>query len=198
MKVVLFDYQAGNIHSLVKALSLGGAEVAIEVDSRRCADGDALVLPGVGAFAPAAERLAPGREIIRRAIQRGLPCLGICLGMQLFYEGSEEGPGKGLGLFAGTVRRLRSRRVPQIGWNALELADDPLLSSAPLKWVYYAHSYVCPDPPGGGALAWSEHEGDRFAAVVRSGSAVGVQFHPEKSSGPGLQLIRAFLEEARR
>ena len=79
----------------------------------------------------------------------------------------------------------------------LELGDDPLLSAAPLKWAYYANSYVCPDPPAG-ALAWSEHEGDRFAAIVRSGSAVGVQFHPEKSSGPGLQLIRAFLEEARR
>ena len=70
MKVVLFDYQAGNIHSLAKALSLGGAEVAIELDPRRCAEGDALVLPGVGAFAPAAERLAPGREIIRRAVER--------------------------------------------------------------------------------------------------------------------------------
>ncbi len=197
MKVVLFDYQAGNIHSLAKALSLGGAAVKVELDSRRCADGDALVLPGVGAFAPAAEHLAPGREIIRRAIDRGMPCLGICLGMQLFYEASEEGPGRGLGLFPGKVRKLRSGRVPQIGWNGLEHADDPLLSAAPLSWVYYANSYVCPDP-GEGAVAWSEHEGDRFAAVVRSGSAVGVQFHPEKSSGPGVQFIRAFLEEARR
>jgi len=197
VKVVLFDYQAGNIHSLAKALTLGGAQVSVEMDSRRCADADALILPGVGAFAPAAERLAPGREIIRRAIERGLPCLGICLGMQLFYEASEEGPGRGLGIFAGKVRRLRYGRVPQIGWNALELADDPLLSAAPLKWAYYANSYVCPDPPAG-VLGWSEHEGDRFAAIVRSGSAVGVQFHPEKSSGPGLQLIRAFLEEARR
>ncbi|HKD42749.1 MAG TPA: imidazole glycerol phosphate synthase subunit HisH [Myxococcaceae bacterium] len=197
MKIVLFDYQAGNIHSLAKALSLGGAEVTVELDSRRCAEGDALVLPGVGAFAPAAERLAPGREIIRRAVDRGMPCLGICLGMQLFWEESEEGSGRGLGLFPGKVRKLRAGRVPQIGWNALERADDPLFSAAPLEVVYYANSYVCPDPPEG-AVAWSEHGGDRFAAAVRCGSAVGVQFHPEKSSAPGVQFIRAFLEEARR
>lgn len=197
MKVTLFDYRAGNIHSLAKALALGGAEVLVEQDARRCADADALVLPGVGAFAHAAERLAPGREIVRRAILRGLPCLGICLGMQLFYEASEEGPGQGLGLLPGKARRLRCGRVPQIGWNELELADDPLLSAAPLKWAYYANSYVCPDPPAG-TVAWSEHDGDRFAAMVRSGSAVGVQFHPEKSSLPGLELLRAFLEEARR
>ncbi len=197
MKIILFDYQAGNIHSLAKALSLGGGEVQIELDARRCADGDALVLPGVGAFAHAAERLAPGREIVRRAIERGMPCLGICLGMQLFYELSEEGAGRGLGLLPGRVRKLRSGRIPQIGWNALELTDDPLFSAAPVEVAYYANSYVCPDPDSG-VVAWSEHGGDRFPAVVRSGSALGVQFHPEKSSAPGVQLIRAFLEEARR
>jgi glutamine amidotransferase len=117
--------------------------------------------------------------------------------MQLFYEGSEEGPGRGLGILPGVVRKLRSGRIPQIGWNALEPTDDPIFSTAPVELAYYANSYVCPEPPAG-AVAWSEHGGDRFPAMIRSGSALGVQFHPEKSSAPGVQLIRAFLEEARR
>jgi glutamine amidotransferase len=198
MKVMLFDYGAGNIHSLAKALARGGAEVVVETDARRCVDGEALVFPGVGAFAPAAERLAPGLEAIRNAIADGLPCLGICLGMQLFFGSSEEGPGQGLGLVQGAVRKLRSRRVPQIGWNTLQQARDPLLSSAPLPMVYYAHSYVCEPASDGGVIAWSEHEGDRFAAAVRYGSVVGVQFHPEKSSAPGVNFLAAFLKEAGR
>jgi glutamine amidotransferase len=195
---MLFDYGAGNIHSLAKALARGGAEVLVETDARRCVNGDALVLPGVGAFAPAAERLAPGLASIRSAIAGGLPCLGICLGMQLFFNSSEEGTGEGLGLVQGTVRRLRSRRVPQIGWNSLEGAGDSLFEAAPLRLVYYAHSYVCQPASDDGVIAWSQHETDRFPAAVRYGSAVGVQFHPEKSSSPGVQFLSAFLAEARR
>jgi glutamine amidotransferase len=197
VKVILFDYEAGNIHSLAKALSLGGADVVIERDARRCAQGDALVLPGVGAFAQAAERLYPGRDVVRRAIAGGMPCLGICLGMQLFYEGSEEGPGEGLGLLPGMVRKLSSGRVPQIGWNSIDSARDPLFAAASLQVAYYANSYVGPRSAEG-VIAWSEHGGDRFPAAVRSGSALGVQFHPEKSSAPGVCFIRAFLDEAGR
>ena len=112
MRVTVFDYGAGNLHSLVKALATPGTDVCVEPDPVRTVDTDVLVLPGVGAFAPAAERLAPGREAAREAVARGLPCLGICLGMQLLFDGSEEGPGLGLGLIPGRVTRLRARRVP--------------------------------------------------------------------------------------
>ena len=202
MKVVVFDYGAGNLHSLVKAVEAGGAEVRVERDPAAAArDADALVLPGVGAFAAAAETLAPGRDAMREAIRAGLPTLGICLGMQLLFDESEEGPGAGLGVIPGAVRRLHSRRIPQIGWNAVEDArpDEPLFRAAPLDVAYYANSYVC-RPAAGDApvIAWSTHDDDRFPAAVRAGRAVGVQFHPEKSSRAGLAFVRAWVEEAGR
>ena len=200
-RVTVFDYGAGNLHSLAKALERAGARVRVETDPAAAAAGaDALVLPGVGAFAAACERLAPGRDAVRAAVAGGLPTLGICLGMQLLFEASDEGPGEGLALVPGRVTRIRARRVPQIGWNAVEPADaarpDPLLAESALGTAYYANSYVC-RPAGADAerlvTAWSEHEGDRFPAAVRAGSAVGVQFHPEKSSAPGVAFVAAWV-----
>ena len=198
MRVTVFDYGAGNLHSLVKALATPGTDVCVEPDPVRTVDTDVLVLPGVGAFAPAAERLAPGREAAREAVARGLPCLGICLGMQLLFDGSEEGPGLGLGLIPGRVTRLRARRVPQIGWNTLDDASDPLFDVAPLPVAYFANGYVCRPERDDCVRAWSTHEDEHFPAVVRTGRVVGVQFHPEKSSRPGIAFLRAFLEEAGR
>jgi len=159
-----------------------------------------LVLPGVGAFGAAAERLAPGRDAMRDALANGLPCLGICLGMQLFLDGSEEGAPNagGLGVIPGQVTRLRARHVPQIGWNSIDQGVDPLLEDAPLAYAYYANSYVCRPADDSVVRAWSTHDDDRFAAVVRKGNTVGVQFHPEKSSAPGLRFLRAFLAGAAR
>ena len=196
MRVTVFDYGAGNLHSLVKALAAADVEVRVEPDPTAALDADALVLPGVGSFGAAAERLAPGREAMRDAMAAGLPALGICLGMQLLFEESEEGPGAGLGIIAGRVSRLRCRRVPQIGWNGLEDPSDPLLKAAPVEVAYYANGYVCRPVDDTCVRAWSTHEGERFPAMVRSGSVVGVQFHPEKSSRPGVELVRAFLHEA--
>lgn len=201
LRVGCFDYGAGNLHSLVKALEAGGAAVTVHTDPVAMLEGaDAVVLPGVGAFAPAAARLAPGRDAVRAAVAAGLPLLGICLGMQLLADGSDEGPGAGLGLVPGRVERLRSARVPQIGWNRLEAARDPLLLESGLHTAYYANSYVLRPAAGAEAavVAWSEHEGDRFPAAVRAGAAVGVQFHPEKSSAPGVAFLRAFLAMAAR
>ena len=195
MLVTVFDYGAGNLHSLVKALAAPDVEVRVEPDPA-AVDADALVLPGVGAFGAAAERLAPGREAMRDAMAAGLPTLGICLGMQLLFEESEEGPGAGLGLIPGRVGRLRCRRVPQIGWNALEDSSDALFESAPIEVAYYANGYVCRPADETCVRAWSTHEGERFPAMVRRGGVVGVQFHPEKSSRPGVELVRAFLREA--
>ncbi|BAH37180.1 imidazole glycerol phosphate synthase subunit HisH [Gemmatimonas aurantiaca T-27] len=199
VRVTVFDYGAGNLHSLVKALETQGALVHVETDPEAAVhDTDALVLPGVGAFAPAAARLAPGREMMRDALLDGLPALGICLGMQLLFDGSDEGPGRGLGIVPGQVRRLDAARVPQIGWNNIDDSSDPLLREAELDIAYYANSYVGrPTAAGlGYVTAWSTHETDRFPAAVRRDNVIGTQFHPEKSSTRGVALIRAFLSLA--
>ena len=197
MRVTIFDYGAGNLHSLAKALELSDVDVRVETDPTRAVESDVLVLPGVGAFGSASERLASGRDAMRDAIRGGLPTIGICLGMQLLFDESDEGAGQGLGLIPGRVSRLMSKRVPQIGWNALLDARDPLLEVAPIQMAYYANSFVCRPVDDSSVVAWSEHESDRFPAVVRAGSALGVQFHPEKSSAAGVRFLHAFLDEVR-
>jgi glutamine amidotransferase len=197
MRVTIFDYGAGNLHSLAKAIERAGVEVYVETDPIRAVETDVLVLPGVGAFGAAAARLAPGRDAMRAAITGGLPTIGICLGMQLLFDASDEGAGAGLGLIAGQVSRLTAERVPQIGWNTVDDPRDPLFDAAPLPIAYYANSFVCRPVDVSTVIAWSEHEGDRFPAAVRTGAAVGVQFHPEKSSSAGVRLLHAFLDEAR-
>lgn len=196
MRITLFDHGAGNLHSLAKALAGDGRDICILTDPRAVLDTDVLVLPGVGAFGAAAERLAPAREAMREAILGGLPTLGICLGMQLMFDTSEEGPGAGLGIFPGRVDRLRARRTPQIGWNTLEDATDPAFAESGLVTAYYANRYACRPADASAVTAWSTHEGDRFAAAVRRGSCLGVQFHPEKSSRPGLKFLDHFLRGA--
>lgn len=195
MRITLFDYGAGNLHSLAKALEHNNAKVAIESDPVLATDTDVLVLPGVGAFGSAVERLAPGRERMREAIRGGLPAIGICLGMQLLFDESEEGGGRGLGIIPGLVTRLRAERVPQIGWNEISHErGDPLFLAAPLPVAYYANSYVCRPSTSESVIAWSTHEGDRFPAAVRAGQTIGVQFHPEKSSRDGVKFLHAYLD----
>ena len=198
MKVTIFDYGAGNIHSLAKAIAASGARVAVEPNPVLAIETDVLVLPGVGAFGQAAACLAPARVAIQAALRDGLPCLGICLGMQLLFDASDESApnARGLEIFPGTATRLRAQRVPQIGWNAIDAANDELFVRAPLSYAYYANSYVCRPVDDSVVRAWSTHEDDRFPAVVRAGRTVGVQFHPEKSSGPGLRFLHAFLDNA--
>lgn len=196
MRVTLFDYGAGNLHSLAKALATTeGADVRVQEDPVKALDTDVLVLPGVGAFGSAAARLAPGLAEMRKAVRGGLPCLGICLGMQLMFDASDEGPGEGLGLFKGRVTKLRSQRVPHIGWNDVE--GDTALATAKLDTVYYAHSFACRAEEPGVVVGWTTHETDRFPAAVRKGNILGVQFHPEKSSAAGVHFVQAFLREVK-
>lgn len=195
MIVALIDYGVGNLHSLAKAIEAGGAEARIESDPARALQADAIVLPGVGAFGAAAARLAPALSDLRAALADGKPCLGICLGMQLLFEESEEGGGAGIGALRGKVTRLRGRRVPHMGWNMVENGPDPIFAGLDSMVAYYANSYIAePDPDD--VIAWTDYQDVRFAAAVRHGRTWGVQFHPEKSDRPGLQLIRNFLREA--
>lgn len=198
MIVSLFDYGTGNLHSLTRAVEAGGAEVRVDAEPAAALSADALVLPGVGAFSTAARRLAPAAAELREALDDGFPCLGICLGMQLLFASSEEGPGRGLAFLPGRVRRLRAHRVPQMGWNDVEVTDDPLFGRVEDPVVYYANSFVAePDEPDD-VIAWTVYESDRFAAAVRRQRTWGVQFHPEKSSVPGRRMIESFLSEVSR
>lgn len=196
MRIALFDYGAGNLHSLGKALAETGHELCIESDPRRAIEADLLVLPGVGAFQPAAERLAPALAEVRSAIEGGLPTIGICLGMQLLFDDSDEGSGRGLGVIPGHVERIRSPRIPHIGWNTVDPVAGSALASTPLDVAYFAHSYVCRPRDEGVVTAWTTEGGDRFPSAVRAGSATGVQFHPEKSSREGVALLAALVTEA--
>jgi len=195
IRATIFDYGAGNLHSLSKALTHAEALVSIESDPLAALESDVLVLPGVGNFVSAAARLASATVTMRDAIIGGHPTLGICLGMQLLFESSEEGPGRGLGVVPGSVRRLEAARVPQIGWNSIEHTAESPLAQCGLDVAYYANSFVCRPSDESSVIAWSAHESDRFPAVVRFRRTIGVQFHPEKSSTAGLRFIAGALAE---
>ncbi len=194
-QVALFDYGAGNLHSLAKGLEAGGARVTVTTDWFEALDAQALVLPGVGSFGAAVQALEGHETEVRDALLDGLPCLGICLGMQLFFPDSEEGEGSGIGLIQGRVRRLRARTVPQMGWNDVETGEDPLFRDLSHLTAYYANSFVCEPEEPETVVAHSQYEDQRFAAAVRRGRSWGVQFHPEKSSRAGLTLLRNFLAQ---
>jgi len=197
MRVALFDYGAGNLHSLGKALEGAGARVRVTADWGEALSQDVLVLPGVGAFGAAAAALPADRAPVRAALAAGMPCLGICLGMQLLFEESEESEGSGIGLLHGKVKLLDARIVPQMGWNDVEVGDDPVFGGVSDLIAYYANSYVCVPDDDADAIAWSEYDGIRFAAGTRRANTWGLQFHPEKSSAPGRRIISNFVVAAR-
>jgi imidazole glycerol-phosphate synthase subunit HisH len=196
--VALFDYGAGNLHSLAKGLEVGGARVTVTPNGEEALAADALVLPGVGSFGAAVRALDASRDAFREAMARDFPCLGICLGMQLLFEWSEEGDGRGVGWIDGGVTRLTTAIVPQMGWNDVATSDDPLFRGLDPLTAYYANSYICAPTDPETVIATSEFDGVTFPAAVRRGRSWGVQFHPEKSSTAGLALLRNFLEEAAR
>ena len=196
IRVALVDYGGGNAHSLGKALERAGADVTFTGDWSEALACDALVLPGVGAFGESARRLAGHTARVRSALENGLPCLGICLGMQVLFESSEEADGEGVGLLAGRVRRMDAAVLPQMGWNDVATTPDPLFEGVDGLVAYYANSFVCEPADEVREIAWSEYEGVRFLAGLRRGWTWGVQFHPEKSSAQGRRIIANFLRLA--
>lgn len=198
-KIALLDYGAGNLHSLLKALGEAG-KTEVVTDVAEAVRADMVVLPGVGAFGPAARGIASQRNDLKAALSDGLPCIGVCLGMQLLFESSEEGAGEGIGLIAGKVRRLNAKRLPQIGWNSIEWAEPgdsgaATLCAPSLDIAYFANSFVGNPTEGSTVVAWTTHESDRFPSVVRKANTVGIQFHPEKSSRAGVNFLRGVVEE---
>lgn len=188
MKWVLFDYGVGNLHSLQKALEAAGASTRVSDNPRDLIDADVAVLPGVGAFGHVMERLAPVASELRERHAAGRPILGVCIGMQVLYEGSDEANAAGLGILAGRVHKLPASagKVPHMGWNTLDAAAG--LASQAEGHVYYVHSYAA--APGPATTATTTY-GAPFAAAVEAGNTIAFQFHPEKSSHAGAAILKA-------
>jgi imidazole glycerol-phosphate synthase subunit HisH len=188
----IFDYGAGNLHSLVKAIEGADRSVSVDTDIRLSLKGDILILPGVGAFGAAVAAMRGAQGYVRSALADGSPCLGVCLGMQMLFDSSEEAPGSnvGIGLIPGRVMRLLTPKVPHMGWNEIEWVGSGKLPAA-----YFANAYVCEPDDVSSVLAWTTHQNTRFASVVRTANTVGVQFHPEKSSVAGRSFVNGVIDE---
>lgn len=200
--IAVIDYDMGNLHSACKGLEKAGATPKITDSPAEIQQADAVVLPGVGSFDPAMQHLRSRHliEPIQKVIEAGVPFLGICLGLQILFEKSEEGIEPGIGIFSGTVKRFQSEpglTIPHMGWNQLQLTQPthPLWKNLdPDAWVYFVHSYyVAPKDPQIQA-ATITHGSQTVTAAVAEKNVMAVQFHPEKSSTAGLQILRNFVE----
>jgi glutamine amidotransferase len=197
--IALIDYGAGNLTSVRKALSALEAPFTTPATPEEMERAAGLIVPGVGNFGATAALEGEWREAIAEAVRRGTPLLGICLGMQWLFDGSDEAPDvRGLGLMPGRISRLQGRaeeriKVPHVGWNALQFEERPnrLLRGLPDgAQVYFTHSFAAPVTSD--CIASTTHA-EAFASVVERDNVFGVQFHPEKSSNAGLQILRNFL-----
>lgn len=198
--IAILDYGAGNLRSVELALARLEADAVVTADPAVAMAADGLIFPGVGAFADAMAALEQSGliPVLEHAVKTGKPILGICLGMQALFEGSEEGEGvKGLGFIPGFVRRLpdgEGLKIPHMGWNDIRgEKDSPLLKDLPDEpYVYFVHSYACFADNADDVLTTTEY-GVRFCSAVQRGSIFGAQFHPEKSGRVGEQILRNFI-----
>jgi glutamine amidotransferase len=208
--IVIVDYGIGNVRSIANALRAVGATSALSDDAKTIAGAPGLIIPGVGAFAHGMKSLRERAlvEPILAYVKAGKPVLGICLGMQLFMERSDEhGATEGLGIVPGGVTRLEVddpdvHRLPHVMWNALsEIAVEPepavLPHSETGKYYYFVHSYAASPTDAAHVLASTRYAGRSFCSAVRRDNVVGVQFHPEKSGPDGLALLRRFVQTCR-
>lgn len=197
MRIAVVDHGAGNLVSIGQGLERAGAEVVIAESPDQLAGADGVVLPGVGATATVMEGIrSAGFEEPVKTLQ--VPLFGICVGMQVLFESSEEDGARCLGLIPGEVRRLRNApRLPHIGWNTLDTIDDPLFAGlGPEPVVYFVHSYAPVADDDSVVIARSSYD-EPFTAAVRSGRVSGTQFHPERSGAVGLRILANFVVECR-
>ena len=199
--IALIDYGAGNLHSVQNALDYIGCESCITSDAKVLMEADAAILPGVGSFGHAMECLQNANLVqpVLDFIHSGKPFLGICLGLQLLFEESEESPGvKGLGVFQGKIQLIPGGwdlKVPHIGWNSLDIKqNDGLFQNIePEPYVYFVHSYYLKAEDEGIVTATTEYS-THIHASVEQGNVFACQFHPEKSSDIGIQILKNFVE----
>jgi glutamine amidotransferase len=198
--IAIIDYGMGNLRSVSKALEYLGASFTLCAKGKDLAGAAKVILPGVGAFGDAMEELRSRGFLgpIRELVARKTKLMGVCLGLQLFFDKSEENPGvKGLGVFKGTVRKFRSAgvKVPHMGWNDLKvLKDHPLLEGIPGgEYFYFVHSYYGKPAAKSLTLASCKYGRENFSAVIGSGHVFATQFHPEKSQEAGLRILKNFI-----
>ena len=198
--VVVLDYGSGNIRSAERAVARAGAYVTVTTDAELAASADGLVVPGVGAFAACMAGLAAvgGPDIIATRLTAGRPTLAICVGHQVLFDaGIEHGVrADGCRLWPGLVERLHAERLPHMGWNTIQAADDSrMFAGVELEHFYFVHSYGVRELPADSQrkITWAEHDGDRFVAAVEENSLWSTQFHPEKSGDAGARLIRNWV-----
>ena len=200
MRIAILDYGVGNLYSITCALQGLGAEVTLINTVKDRMDVDALILPGVGNFTPVAKKLNREKEAICDYIEAGRPLLGICLGLQILLDESEEGDGKGLSLISGSARRLpKGVKIPHIGWNTLTIVKQHefIEGVQNRSWVYFLHSYY-PSLTDKELVLAETHYGLTFPSIVGRGALIGTQFHPEKSAETGKILLKNFLKMIRR
>lgn len=199
--IAVVDYDMGNLHSVRKGLEKAQGHPEITDRAEVILNADAVVLPGVGAFDPAMQNLRERGLIdpLKEAIASGKPFLGICLGLQLLFEGSEEGKEAGLEVVRGKVRRFRSEpdlTIPHMGWNQLNFTQPHLVlweTLPPQSWVYFVHSYYVDPTDSQVTAATTTHGSQTVTAAIAQNNVMAVQFHPEKSSTSGLQILSNFV-----
>lgn len=194
--IAIMDYGMGNLRSVKKALEYLGQEAIVTDDPDQVLKADRVILPGVGAFRDAMARLKETGldQAAQEVVRRKTPFLGICLGMQLMFEASEEnGYYEGLGIFPGTITRFPDMglKVPHMGWNTLQTKDSALFNGGTVPCVYFVHSYMMAEINPKWTVGISEY-GIPFTAVAEQGAVVAAQFHPEKSGADGLSMLRRF------